>query len=91
MLGGPKILADAGQRTNRAFGLLSVRRPRIPGLIEAAWPFLVFFTERIFAEDHAIVEMEQTAYDRQGCDLNQEVFPAIRDLRSLLAACGARA
>ena len=80
---------DAEQRTNRTFGLLSVRRPRIPGLIEAAWPFLVFFTERIFAEDRAIVEMEQAAHDRQGCDQNQEVFPAIQDLRGLLAACGA--
>ena len=79
---------DAEQRTNRTFGLLSVRRPRIPGLIEAVWPFLVFFTERIFAEDRAIVEMEQAAHDRQGRDLNQEVFPAIQDLRGLLAACG---
>ena len=79
---------DAQQRTNRTFGLLSVRRPRIPGLIEAVWPFLVFFTERIFAEDREIVEMEQAAHDRQGEDLNQEVFPAIQDLRGLLAACG---
>ena len=52
------------------------------------WPFLVFFTERIFAEDREIVEMEQAAHDRQGEDLNQEVFPAIQDLRGLLAACG---
>ena len=81
---------DAEQRSNRTFGLLSVRRPRIPGLIEAVWPFLVFFTERIFAEDRAIVEMEQAAHDRQGEDLNQEVFPAIQDLRGLLAACGTR-
>jgi len=79
---------DAEQRSNRTFGLLSVRRPRIPGLIEAAWPFLVFFTERIFAEDRAIVEMEQAAHDRQGADLNQEVFPAIQDLRGLLLNCG---
>ena len=42
---------DAEQRRNRTFGLLSVRRPRIPGLIEAAWPLLVLFTERIFTED----------------------------------------
>ena len=75
---------DAEQRTNRTFGLLSVRRPRIPGLIELAWPFLVFFTERIFAEDRAIVEMEQAAHDRQGRDHNQEVFPPILDLRGLL-------
>ena len=81
---------DAEQRTNRTFGLLSVRRPRIPGLIELAWPFLVFFTEHIFAEDRAIVEMEQAAHDRQGRDQNQEVFPPILDLRSLLARCGNR-
>lgn len=79
---------DAEQRTNRTFGLLSVRRPRIPGILQAAWPFLVFFTERIFAEDQAIVELEQKAHDTQGRDLNQEVFPAIQDLRSLLASCG---
>jgi len=79
---------DAQQRTNRTFGLLSVRRPRIPGLIEAVWPFLVFFTERIFAEDREIVELEQAAHDRQGADHNQEVFPAIQDLRGLLARCG---
>ena len=79
---------DAEQRTNRTFGLLSVRRPRIPGLIEAVWPFLVFFTERIFAEDRTIVEMEQAAHDRQGADHNQEVFPPIQDLRALLASCG---
>ena len=79
---------DEAQRTNRTFGLLSVRRPRIPGLVEAAWPFLVFFTERIFAEDKTIVEMEQAAHDRQGMDMNQEVFPAIQDLRGLLTARG---
>ncbi len=79
---------DAEQRSNRTFGLLSVRRPQIPGLIEAAWPFLAFFTERIFAEDRSIVEMEQAAYDSQGEDRNQEVFPPILDLRSLLASCG---
>jgi hypothetical protein len=45
-------------------------------------------TERIFAEDREIVEMEQAAYDEQGGDWNQEVFPAIRDLRALLAANG---
>ncbi len=82
---------DAGQRSNRTFGLLSVRRPRIPGLIEAVWPFLVFFTERIFAEDRSIVEMEQAAHDSQGEDRNQEVFPPILDLRSLLASCGVAA
>jgi phenylpropionate dioxygenase-like ring-hydroxylating dioxygenase large terminal subunit len=79
---------DAAQRRNRTFGLLSVRRPRIPGLIEAAWPLLVFFTDRIFAEDREIVELEQAAHDAQGMDLNQEVFPPIQDLRRLLMENG---
>jgi hypothetical protein len=79
---------DAEQRTNRTFGLLSVRRPRIPLLIEAVWPLLTLFTERIFAEDRKIVELEQAAYDRQGADLNLELFPPIQDLRRLLAKCG---
>jgi phenylpropionate dioxygenase-like ring-hydroxylating dioxygenase large terminal subunit len=79
---------DAEQRTNRTFGLLSVRRPRIPLLIEAVWPLLTLFTERIFAEDRKIVELEQAAYDRQGADLNLELFPPIQDLRRLLAKRG---
>jgi phenylpropionate dioxygenase-like ring-hydroxylating dioxygenase large terminal subunit len=79
---------DTEQKFNRTFGLLSVRRPRIPLLLDLAWPALVWFTERIFAEDRAIVEMEQAAYDAQGADWNREVFPAIRDLRSLLATNG---
>ena len=79
---------DREQRSNRTFGLLSVRRPKIPGLLEAAWPVLVWFTERIFREDREIVEMEQAAHDAQGSDWNQEVFPPIRDLRALLAANG---
>jgi hypothetical protein len=32
--------------------------------------------------------MEQAAYDEQGADWNQEVFPPIRDLRKLLSKCG---
>ena len=66
---------DAEQRQNRTFGLLSVRRPKIPGLLDAAWPVLVWFTERIFREDREIVEAEQAAHDAQGGDWNQEVFP----------------
>jgi hypothetical protein len=34
------------------------------------------------------VEFEQLAYDAQGGDWNNEVFPALRDLRGVLAACG---
>jgi hypothetical protein len=79
---------DAEQRSNRVFGLLSVRRPRIPGLLQAAWPLLIWFTERIFREDRWIVELEQQAHDAQGEDRNQEVFPPIQELRALLRACG---
>lgn len=79
---------DAEQKTNRTFGYLSVKKPPIPGLIHLAWPFVVWFTENIFREDKDIVEHEQRAYDAQGADWNNEVFPAIRDLREVLASCG---
>jgi len=76
------------QGASRVFGYLSVRRPGIPGLINAAWPIITWFTEKIFTEDKRIVELEQAAHDAQGADWNQEVFPAIRDLRVVLAKCG---
>ncbi|MBV9783175.1 MAG: aromatic ring-hydroxylating dioxygenase subunit alpha [Acidisphaera sp.] len=79
---------DREQRRNRTFGLLSVRRPKYPVLLDLAWPLLVMFTERIFKEDREIVEVEQAAHDAQGADWNQEVFPAIRNLRALLMSCG---
>jgi hypothetical protein len=31
---------DAAQRRNRTFVVLSVRRPRIPGLLDLVWPVL---------------------------------------------------
>lgn len=80
---------DRVQRSHRVFGLLSVRRPKLPILLDLAWPFLVLFSERIFREDRDIVELEQAAHDAEGADRNQEVFPVVRDLRALLAACGA--
>jgi renierapurpurin 18,18'-hydroxylase len=79
---------DAAQRTNRTYGYLSVKKPPVPGLIHAVWPFVVWFTENIFREDKEIVEHEQRAYDTQGGDWNNEVFPALRDLRGVLARCG---
>jgi phenylpropionate dioxygenase-like ring-hydroxylating dioxygenase large terminal subunit len=79
---------DHAQRTNRTFGMISIRRPRIPGLLQAAWPALIWFTEAIFREDRGIVESEQRAHDEQGRDWNQEVFPAMHDLRALLARRG---
>jgi hypothetical protein len=79
---------DAEQKTNRTYGYLSVKKPGVPGLIHAVWPFVVWFTENIFREDKEIVEYEQQAYDQQGTDWNNEVFPALRDLREVLARCG---
>lgn len=79
---------DRAQRTNRTFGLLSIRKPLLPGAIQLAWPFICWFTERIFTEDRWVVEREQEAHDQQGADWNQEVFPIIRELRALLARCG---
>jgi len=80
---------DREQKTNRTFGLLSIQRPaKVPFLLDAAWPILVWFTERIFTEDRWIVEEEQKAWDAQGADWNQEVFPAIRELRALLGRNG---
>jgi hypothetical protein len=76
------------QSATRVFGYLSVRRPRIPGLIDAAWPVVTWFTEKIFTEDKDIVEREQAAHDAQGADWNNEVFPAIRNLRTVLSRCG---
>ncbi|HEX3430633.1 MAG TPA: aromatic ring-hydroxylating dioxygenase subunit alpha [Rhizomicrobium sp.] len=79
---------DAEQRTNRTFGYLSVKKPRLVPLLYLAWPFITWFTENIFREDKDIVEREQAAHDAQGADWNNEIFPAIRDLRELLARCG---
>ena len=76
------------QRTNRTFGLLSIRRPSFLCCSMLAWPLLVWFTERIFKEDRWIVEREQEAHDRQGADWNHEVFPVINDLRDVLRNCG---
>lgn len=77
------------QRSNRTFGYLSVKRPGLGWLIEPVWPFITMFTESIFKEDKEIVEMEQAAHDAQGRDHNHEVFPPIRELRGVLARCGA--
>lgn len=81
---------DAEQRSNRTFGYLSVLKPPVPGLIHLVWPFVSWFTEKIFTEDKNIVEQEQAAHDAQGQDRNNEIFPAIRDLRALLIRCGLR-
>ncbi len=78
------VPVDREQRTNHTFGLMMIRKPSFPGLIHLLWPFIVWFTDGIFAEDRWVVEEEQKAFDRQGADWNQEVFPAIQNLRALL-------
>ncbi|MCA9473324.1 MAG: aromatic ring-hydroxylating dioxygenase subunit alpha [Nitrospirales bacterium] len=75
---------DREQCQNHTFGLMMIRKPSFPGLIHLLWPCIVWFTERIFAEDRWIVEEEQKAFNRQGADWNQEVFPVIERLRALL-------
>ncbi len=82
------VPVDRAQRMNHTFGLMMVRKPSIPGLIHLLWPFIVWFTNGIFAEDRWIVEEEQKAFDCQGADWNQEVFPVIQSLRSLLGREG---
>ncbi|GAB32167.1 ferredoxin [Acetobacter pasteurianus] len=79
---------DRDELTNRVFGLLSIKRLKIPFLLDLAWPILVAFTERVFFEDREIVEMEQAAWKDLGGDHNQEVFPVINQLRDLLRRCG---
>lgn len=75
---------DQAQRTNHTYGLMMIRRPSIPVILDLAWPFIVWFTNGIFAEDRRICEMEQAAFDRQGADCNHEIFPVIRGLRKVL-------
>ena len=65
-----------------------MKRPGVPLVLDALWPFVTWFTENIFQEDQEIMELEQAAHDAQGTDWNNEVFPAIRDLRALLAKNG---
>ncbi|MDI2128306.1 aromatic ring-hydroxylating oxygenase subunit alpha [Yinghuangia seranimata] len=79
---------DAQQRTNHVYGLLSIAKPRLPGALNLAWPFIRRFTERVFAEDRMAVEAEQRAWDEQGADHNHEVFPLILQLRHVLRTNG---
>ena len=82
------VPVDREQRVNHTYGLMMIRKPPIPLLIHLLWPFMVWFTNGIFAEDRWVVEEEQKAFDRQGADENQEIFPVIRALRGLLLERG---
>jgi len=82
------IPLDRAQRSNHTYGLMMIRRPSIPGIINVLWPFIIWFTNGIFAEDRRICELEQAAFDHQGADQNHEIFPAIRDLRKVIVTNG---
>ncbi|UGQ10616.1 aromatic ring-hydroxylating dioxygenase subunit alpha [Yinghuangia sp. ASG 101] len=82
------VPVDAEQRVNHVYGLLTIAKPRVPGALDLAWPFIRRFTERVFAEDRMAVEAEQRAWDEQGRDRNQEIFPLILDVRAVLRANG---
>ncbi|MFE7168589.1 Rieske 2Fe-2S domain-containing protein [Streptomyces sp. NPDC057616] len=75
---------DAEQRVCHTYGLLMIERPRVPGVLQLAWPLIRRFTERVFAEDRMAVEAEQRAWDEQGGDRNHEVFPLILNVREVL-------
>ncbi len=79
---------DSAGKTCQSFGVLLIRKPRIPWLLNLIWPVLRHFTESVFTEDRMAVEAEQRAYDSQGGDWNQEVFPVLLELRRLLLAHG---
>jgi hypothetical protein len=79
---------DKEQRTNHTYGLMMIRRPSIPIVLDLVWPVIVWFTNGIFAEDRRICELEQEAFDHQGADCNHEIFPVIRGLRRVLTENG---
>ncbi|MFF5488666.1 Rieske 2Fe-2S domain-containing protein [Streptomyces virginiae] len=79
---------DTEQRTCHTYGLLMIEKPRIPGVLQLAWPLIRRFTERVFAQDRLAVEAEQRAWEEQGGDRNHEVFPLILHVRKVLHANG---
>lgn len=82
------VPVDAEQRVNQTYGLMMIRRPKWRWVLDVAWPVIVWFTEGIFREDREIVELEQAAFDAQGDDWNNEIFPVIRGLKAVLTANG---
>ncbi len=83
------IPIDSHQKINHTFGMIMVRRPqRRAILLDLAWPAIVWFTNGIFAEDRAICELEQDAFDLQGEDRNDEIFAPILQLRHMLVNNG---
>lgn len=82
------VPVDKQQRINHTFGLINIRKPSIPGLLDLLWPFIIYFTNGIFGEDRWVVELEQAAFDAQGEDWNQEIFPVVQKVRDLMLRKG---
>ena len=82
------IPIDREQKVNHTYGLMMVKKPAKPGLVHLLWPAIIWFTDKIFAEDRWVVELEQAAFDRQGEDCNQEIFAPIQSLRQVLVRNG---
>lgn len=82
------VPVDAEQRVNQTYGLMMIKKPGLPGLINLLWPAIVWFTNGILGQDQKIVEAEQRAWDEQRRDRNQEIFPVIQKLRVLLREKG---
>jgi hypothetical protein len=82
------VPTDRQDRASRSFGILLIRKPRIALVLTLVWPVLRHFVKSVFAEDRMAVEAEQRAYETQGGDWNQEIFPVILDLRELLMKHG---
>ena len=71
------VPTDRQDRASRSFGILLIRKPRVALLLTLVWPVLRHFVKSVFAEDRMAVEAEQRAYETQGGDWNQEIFPVI--------------
>lgn len=82
------VPVDREQRVHHSFGMLMIKRPKIPFVLNLIWPIMRYFTESVFAEDRFAVEAEQRAHDLQGADWNQEIFPPVIELRELLIRHG---
>lgn len=82
------VPVDADQRACHVYGLLMIKKPRVPAVLTVAAPLIRRFTERIFAQDRMAVQAEQRAWDEQGEDRNHEVFSLILDVREVLRSNG---
>ncbi|MDE2149776.1 MAG: hypothetical protein KGJ55_08095 [Gammaproteobacteria bacterium] len=82
------VPVDHQQCINQTYGLMMVRKPEIPGMTHLLWPFIVMFTNGIFSQDQDIVEAGQRAFDDQGEDRNNEIFPIISKRKDLLTRKG---